>query len=66
MTSSGSETAWDPVVYVYRSKDEIKSAPKFDGHAYRDRAYRDPWASTTASSVTSRALVAPLLGRRHR
>ena len=28
-------------VYVYRSKDEIKNAPKFDKDAYRDRAYRD-------------------------
>jgi hypothetical protein len=28
-------------VYVCRSKDEIKSAPKFDEHAYRDRAYQD-------------------------
>jgi len=29
------------LVYVYRSKDEIKSAPKVDEHPYRDRAYRD-------------------------
>jgi hypothetical protein len=28
-------------VYVYRSKDEIKNAPKFDKDTYRDRAYRD-------------------------
>ena len=27
--------------YVARSKDEIKSAPKFDKDAYRDRGFRD-------------------------
>jgi hypothetical protein len=27
--------------YVARSKDEIKSAPKFDKDAYRDPGYRD-------------------------
>jgi hypothetical protein len=31
----------DRKVYVYRSKDEIKSAPKFDKDAYRDTAYRE-------------------------
>jgi len=31
----------DRKVYVFRSKDEIKSAPKFEKDAYRDRAYRD-------------------------
>ena len=31
----------DRRVYVYRSKDEIRSAPKFDKDTYRDRAYRD-------------------------
>jgi len=31
----------DRKVYVHRSKDEIKSAPKFDKDAYRDRGYRD-------------------------
>ena len=31
----------DRKVYVFRSKDEIKSAPKFDKDVYRDRAYRD-------------------------
>ena len=31
----------DRRVYVARSKDEIKSAPKFDKDAYRDRGYRD-------------------------
>ena len=31
----------DRKVYVARSKDEIKSAPKFDKDAYRDRGYRD-------------------------
>lgn len=31
----------DRRVYVSRSKDEIKSAPKFDKDAYRDRGYRD-------------------------
>ena len=28
-------------VYVHRSKDEIKNAPKFDRDTYRDRAYQD-------------------------
>ena len=33
---------WDDrKVYVSRSKDEIKSAPKFDKNTYHDRAYRD-------------------------
>ena len=32
----------DRRVYVARSKDEIKSAPKFDKDTYRDRGYRDP------------------------
>ena len=27
--------------YVARSKDEIKSAPKFDEDAYREPGYRD-------------------------
>jgi hypothetical protein len=31
----------DRKVHVYRSKDEIKHAPKFDKDAYQDRAYRD-------------------------
>jgi hypothetical protein len=31
----------DRKVYVARSKDEIKNAPKFDKDAYRDRGYRD-------------------------
>jgi hypothetical protein len=31
----------DRRAYVVRSKDEIKSAPKFDKDAYRDRGYRD-------------------------
>ena len=31
----------DRKVHVYRSKDEIKNAPKFDKDAYQDRAYRD-------------------------
>ena len=31
-------------VYVARSKDEIKSAPKFDKDNYQDRAYRDSLA----------------------
>ena len=31
----------DRKVYVDRSKDEIKSAPKFDKNTYTDRDYRD-------------------------
>jgi hypothetical protein len=31
----------DRRAYVARNKDEIKSAPKFDADAYRDREYRD-------------------------
>ena len=31
----------DRKVYVSRSKDEIKNAPKFDKDRYRDPAYRD-------------------------
>ena len=31
----------DRKVYVYRSKDEIKNAPKFDKDTYRDPEYRD-------------------------
>jgi hypothetical protein len=31
----------DRKVYVYRSKDEIKSAPKFDKETYTNRDYRD-------------------------
>ena len=31
----------DRKVYVDRSKDEIKSAPKFDKDTYTDRDYRD-------------------------
>jgi hypothetical protein len=31
----------DRKVYVDRSKDEIKSAPKFDKDTYTDRGYRD-------------------------
>ena len=31
----------DRKVYVARSKDEIKNAPKFDKDTYRDRGYRD-------------------------
>jgi len=31
----------DRKVYVARSKDEIKGAPKFDKDTYRDRGYRD-------------------------
>jgi hypothetical protein len=31
----------DRTVHVYRSKDEIKNAPKFDRDTYRDPAYRD-------------------------
>jgi hypothetical protein len=34
----------DRKVYVFRSKDEIKSAPKFDKEAYPDQAYRDSLA----------------------
>jgi hypothetical protein len=34
----------DRKVYVVRSKDEIKSAPKFDKDAYRNRGYRDSLA----------------------
>jgi hypothetical protein len=31
----------DRKVHVYRSKDEIKSAPKFDKETYTNRDYRD-------------------------
>jgi hypothetical protein len=31
----------DRKVYVYRSKDEIKNAPKFDKETYTNRDYRD-------------------------
>jgi hypothetical protein len=31
----------DRKVYVDRSKDEIKSAPKFDKETYTNRDYRD-------------------------
>jgi len=31
----------DRKVYVSRSKDEIKNAPKFDKDTYTDRGYRD-------------------------
>ena len=60
MTSSGSQTAWDPWTYgrgvdVSAGQRNVVgfdveatdgstgkvSAPKFDEHAYRDRAYRD-------------------------
>lgn len=31
----------DGRVFVQRTKDEIKNAPEFDEHAYRDSGYRD-------------------------